>query len=43
LHRTTNKKLKTKLNEYIKNIRLDPQKHSIISDHIFEQDHSINW
>jgi len=37
------RKLKTKLNEHIKNIKLDPQKHSVISDHTFEQDHSFDW
>jgi len=28
------RKLKTKLNKHVKNIRLDPQKHSVISDRI---------
>jgi len=35
------RKLKTRLNDHVKNIRLDPWKHSVISDHINE--HSINW
>jgi len=34
----TKRKLKTRLNEHVKNIRLDPQKHSVISDHIFEHE-----
>jgi len=39
----TKRKLKTRLNEHIKNIKLDPQKHSVISDHILEHDHSFDW
>jgi len=39
----TKRKLKTRLKEYVKNIRLDPQKHSVISDHIAEHDHSMDW
>jgi len=27
----------------VKNIRLDSQKQSIISDHVLEHDHSIDW
>jgi len=27
----------------MKNIKLDSQKHSVISDHILELDHSIDW
>jgi len=34
------RKLKTKLNEHIKNIRLESQ-NTVISDHISEYDHSI--
>jgi len=37
------RKLKTRINEHVKNIRLDPQKHSVISDHIFEHGHSMDW
>jgi len=32
-----------RINEHIKNIRLDPQKHSVILDHIFEHGHSLDW
>jgi len=32
-----------KLNEHIKNIKLDPQKHFVISDHILEHNHTFNW
>jgi len=39
----TKRKLKTRLNEHIKNIKLDPQKHSVISDHILEHDYSFDW
>jgi len=38
----TKRKLKTRLNEYIKNIRLDLQKHSVILD-IFKHDYSMDW
>jgi len=41
--RGTKRKLKTRLNDRVKNIRLDSQKHSVISDHIFDHDHSMNW
>jgi len=37
----TKRKLKTRLNEYVKNIKLDSQKQSVISDHILELDYSI--
>jgi len=37
------RKLKTRLNKHIKNIRLDPQKYSVISDHISKHNHSMNW
>jgi len=40
----TKRKLKTRLNKYIKNIKLDPiHKNSVISYHIFELDHSVDW
>jgi len=39
----TKRKLKTRINEHSKNIKLDPQKHSVISDHILELDHSFDW
>jgi len=40
----TKRKLKTRINEHLKNIiKLDPQKHSIITDHILEFDHTIDW
>jgi len=34
--------LKTRLNEYVKNIRLDTQKHSVILDHISEHDYLMD-
>jgi len=34
--------LKTRLNEHVKNIRLDPQKHSVILDHTSEHDYSMD-
>jgi len=33
------RKLKRRLNEHVKSIRLDPQKHSVISDHISKHGH----
>jgi len=41
--RQTKRKLKTRINEYLKNIKLDPQKHSVTTDHILEFDHTIDW
>jgi len=32
-----------RINEHLKNIKLDPQKHSVITDHILEFDHTIDW
>jgi len=37
------RKLKTRINEHFKNIKLNPQKHSVISDHILELDHIFDW
>jgi len=46
MHRTwgqIKRKLKTRLNEHITNIKLDLQRHSVITDRIFEFDHSFDW
>jgi len=40
--RINKKKIKNGTNEHVNNIKLDPQ-HSVISDHILELDHSIDW
>jgi len=45
MHRRPNKKkiIYDIKRTHKKNIKLDPQKHSVISDHILELDHSIDW
>jgi len=39
----TGRQLGTRMNKYKANIKLDPSKHSVISEHILEFDHSFKW
>jgi len=38
----TKRQLKTRINEYEKNIRFDESKHSVITKHILEENHTFN-
>jgi len=35
--------LKTRINEHIKNIAPDESKHSVITKHILDKNHTFNW
>jgi len=39
----TKRKLKTRINEHKSNIKMDSNKHSVISKHIIELDHNFDW
>jgi len=39
----TKRQLLTRVKEYISNIRLDPIKHSVVSEHIITFNHSFDW
>jgi len=39
----TKRKLKTRLKEHMKNIRLDDSKHSVITKHMLEYNHTFDW
>jgi len=41
--RQTKRKLNTKLNKYVKNIRLDPHKNTLLSWIISKYDYSMDW
>lgn len=37
------RRLKTRIKEHCNNIKLAPDKHSVISDHIIQCDHNFDW
>jgi len=39
----TKRQLLTRVKEYISNIKLDPTKHSVVSEHILTSNHSFDW
>jgi len=39
----TKRQLKTRINEHIKNIALEESKHSVITKHILDKNHTFNW
>jgi len=39
----TKRQLKTRINEHMKNIALDESKHSVITKHILDKNHTFNW
>ena len=39
----TKRQLRTRLKEHMNNIKLDPTKHSVISEHIIDCGHSFDW
>jgi len=39
----TKRQLKTRVKEHVNNIRLDPSKHSVISEHITNFNHNFDW
>jgi len=45
MHHTEQSKrqLQTSVKEHMNNIKLDSSKHSVISEHILEHNHSFDW
>jgi len=39
----TKRQLKTRIKEHVNNIRLDPSKHSVVSEHIINFNHNFDW
>jgi len=39
----TKRKVKTRINEHMKNIKVDESKHSVITKHILESNHTFDW
>lgn len=39
----TKRQLQTRLKEHKNNLKLDPSKHSVISEHISNFNHTIDW
>jgi len=39
----TKKQLKTGINEHVKNVKFDESKHSVITKHMMEKNHTFNW
>ncbi|XP_077273242.1 uncharacterized protein LOC143903487 [Temnothorax americanus] len=39
----TKRQLKTRINEHKNNYKLDPSRHSVITEHILNLNHSFNW
>jgi len=39
----TKRKVKTRINEHIKNIKVDESKHSVITKHILEFNYTFDW
>jgi len=39
----TKRQLKTRINEHVKNITLDESKHSVITKHILDKNHTMDW
>ena len=39
----TKRQLGTRVKEYKNNIRLDPSKHSVVTEHIIKENHSFDW
>jgi len=39
----TKRQLKTRINEHVKNIKVEDSKHSVISKHMLENNHSFDW
>jgi len=39
----TKRQLKTRINEHEKNVRFDESKHSVITKHMIENNHTFNW
>jgi len=39
----TKKQLKTRINEHVKNITSDESKHSVITKHILDKNHTFDW
>jgi len=39
----TKRQLKTRINEHVKNIKIEESKHSVISKHMLENNQSFDW
>jgi len=39
----TKRQLRTRINEHVKNIKLDESKHLVVTKHMLEKGHSFDW